>query len=162
MHQPNYIIKTIIFHFPLFVCHSVCVLRVLFWLSFQLVWFVREHVSAQRDVEQVCSPLQLCLLMSLKTTKLKVPLLVPEGNQSAFDSLTTLISVLEANSGTDAPGQSLVSLELCLTDHWQVALWHSVSCLTGWQSSSSFWMGCLDCQGQYIFHRHKYWQTTIV
>lgn len=61
--------------------------------------------------------MQLCLLMSLKTTELKVPLLVPEGNQSAFDSLTALISVLEANSCTDAPGHSLVSLELCLTDH---------------------------------------------
>lgn len=59
--------------------------------------------------------LWLCLLMSLNTAKLKVPLLVPEGNGSEFDSLTALISVLDTNSGTDAPGQSLVSLELRLT-----------------------------------------------
>lgn len=59
--------------------------------------------------------LWLCLLMSLKTAKLKVPLLVPEGTGSEFDSLTALISVLDTNSGTDAPGQSLVSLELRLT-----------------------------------------------
>ena len=59
--------------------------------------------------------LRLCLLMSLTTAKLKVPLLVPEGNGSEFDSLTALISVLDTNSGTDAPGQSLVSLELRLT-----------------------------------------------
>lgn len=74
--------------------------------------------------------LRLCLLMSLKTAKLKVPLLAPEGNQSAFDSLTALISVLDTNSSPDAPSQSLVRLERCLTGHWQVALLHYVSWLT--------------------------------
>lgn len=65
-----------------------------------------------RGVTGTCLfPLWLCLLMSLKTAKLKVPLLVPEGTGSEYDSLTALISVLDTNSGTDAPGQSLVSLE---------------------------------------------------
>lgn len=34
---------------------------------------------------------------------------MPEGNGSEFDSLTALISVLDTNSGTDAPSQSVVS-----------------------------------------------------
>lgn len=75
------------------------------------------NMSVQRIAGTRLFSLWLRLLMSLKTGKLNVPLLVPEGNRSAFDSLTALISVLDTNSGTDAPGQSLVSLELCLTDH---------------------------------------------
>lgn len=99
--------------------------------------------------------------MPLKTAKLKVPLLVPEGNGSEFDSLTALISVLDTNSGTDAPGQSLVSPELRLTARWQVALWHSVSWLTGWQSRSSSSIDCWDCQGRWIFHRRVYWYRKV-
>lgn len=57
------------------------------------------------------------MFVSLQTTKLKVPLLMLEGNRSEFDSLTARISVLDTNSGTDAPGQSVVSLELRFNGH---------------------------------------------
>lgn len=103
--------------------------------------------------------LWLCSLMSLMTAKLKVPLLVPEGRRSEFDSLTALISVLDTNSGTDAPGQFLVSLELSITACWQVALWHSVSWLTGWQSGSSSSIDYWDFKRQGISHTWIYWEV---
>lgn len=126
---------------PLYVCFSL-------YSCVPTFFYLFVDMSVHSGTGARLFPLWLCLLMSLKTAKLKVPLLVPEGNGSEFDSLTALISVLDTNSGTDAPGQSLVSPELRLTACWQVALWHSVSWLTGWQSRSSSSIDCWDFQGR--------------
>lgn len=129
---------------------SACVFMPVFMcadpLFFPLSLFV--NMSAHGSPCACLFPLWLCLLMSLKTAKWKVPLLMLEGNGSEFDSLTALISVLDTNSSTDAPGQSLVSPELRLTACWQVALWHSVSRLTGWRGRNSSSMDCQDSQGR--------------
>lgn len=137
---------TLFFH--LYVC-----LRL--YLCAQILFYLSVNMSVHGTSGIRLFSLWLCWLMSLKTAKLKVPLLVPEGNGSEFDSLTALISVLDTNSGTDAPGQSMVSLELHLTACWQVALWHSVSWSTGWQSRNSSSIDCWDFQGQQILHRHE-------
>lgn len=84
-------------------------------MSVSSLYYLFVNMSVHGGTGTRLFSLWLCLLMSLKSGKLKVPLLVPEGNGSEFDSLTALISVLDTNSGTDAPGQSLVSLELRLT-----------------------------------------------
>lgn len=72
---------------------------------------VCANMSVQRVAATRLFSSWLCLLMSVKKATLKVPLLVPKGTGSQFDSLTALISVLDTNSGTDAHGQSLVSPE---------------------------------------------------
>lgn len=78
---------------------------------------INLFVRVCQDVSTRLFSWRLRLFMSLQTTKLKVPLLMLEGNRSEFDSLTVLISVLDTNSGTDAPGQSVVSLELHFNGH---------------------------------------------
>lgn len=152
---------TNLFLLPVFLSSCMCVFHCILCVS-AFFFYVFVNMSVHFFVAGThLFPLWLRLLMSLKTAKLKVPLLVPEGNWGAFDSLTALISVLDTNSGTDAPGQSLVSLEVCLTDRWQVALWHSVSWLTGWQSRSSSWVDCRDHQGRKINHIYEYWEAII-